>query len=92
MNEIEAHCRIVARRMREGGVIPFLGAGANLCGRPEAADWQSGYLPSGNELATYLADSYAYPDTETRDLLRVSQYVQAVTGGTVLYDELHFAP
>jgi hypothetical protein len=89
MDEIEAHCRIVARRLREGGVIPFLGAGANLCGRPQAADWQSGYLPSGNELATYLADNYAYPDTETRDLLRVSQYVQAVTGGTVLYDELH---
>jgi hypothetical protein len=87
--ELDAHCRIVVRRLREGKVIPFLGAGANLCGRPTDADWLSdGYLPNGSELAAYLADSYAYPATEVRDLLRVSQYVQAVTGGTVLYDEL----
>jgi SIR2-like domain len=88
--ELEAHCRIVCRRLREGKVIPFLGAGTNLCGRPNGADWRNGkYLPSGPELAAYLADSYAYPATEVRDLLRVSQYVQAVTGGTALYDELH---
>ena len=87
--ELDAHCRIVSRRLRGGSVVPFLGAGANLCGRPEGADWQTGsYLPSGNELAAYLADSYAYPSRERRDLLRVSQYVAAVTGGTALYDEL----
>jgi hypothetical protein len=88
--ELAAHCRIVTRRLREGRVIPFLGAGVNLCGRPQSADWQqTGWLPSGQELATYLAESYAYPPDEGNDLLRVSQYVQAVTGGTVLYDELH---
>jgi hypothetical protein len=88
--ELTAHCRIVTRRLREGKVIPFLGAGTNLCGRPKNIDWQSGrYLPSGEELAGYLAESYAYPVTETLDLLRVSQYVQAVTGGRALYDELH---
>ena len=88
--ELEAHCRIVSRRMREGKVIPFLGAGTNLCGRPSEIDWRNGHcLPSGQELAAYLADSYAYPAGEARDLLRVSQYVQAVTGGTALYDELH---
>jgi len=88
--ELEAHCRIVSRRLREGKVVPFLGAGANLCGRPQEVDWQTGhYLPSGQELAVYLAESYAYPASEVQDLLRVSQYVQAVTGGTVLYDELH---
>jgi hypothetical protein len=88
--ELRAHCRIVARRLKEGKVIPFLGAGANLCGRPAEANWRNGrYLPSGAELASYLAESYAYPDDETLDLLRVSQYVQSVTGGRVLYDELH---
>jgi hypothetical protein len=88
--ELSAHCRIVTRRLREGRVIPFLGAGTNLCGRPDDADWRSGqYLPSGSELASYLAESYAYPTTESLDLLRVSQYVQSVTGGRVLYDELH---
>jgi hypothetical protein len=88
--ELQAHCRIVARRLREGKVIPFLGAGTNMCGRPTDVDWRNGkYLPTGPELAAYLADIYAYPSTESRDLLRVSQYVQAVTGGRVLYDELH---
>jgi len=88
--ELQAHCHIVCRRLREGKVIPFLGAGTNLCGRPTDIDWRNGkYLPSGPELAAYLAESYAYPTTEGHDLLRVSQYVQAVTGGTALYDELH---
>jgi hypothetical protein len=88
-DELESHCRIVARRLRDGTVVPFLGAGANLCGRPAGADWQGGhYLPSGAELTSYLADSYAYPQGERRDLLRVSQYVQAMTGGNVLYSEL----
>ena len=88
--ELAAHCRIVTRRLREGRVVAFLGAGANLCGRPTDADWRDGqYLPSGGELAAYLAESYAYPSREVPDLLRVSQYIQAVTGGTVLYEELH---
>lgn len=87
--DLAAHCHIVTRRLREGKVIPFLGAGVNLCGRPAGADWrQDGLLPSGQELADFLAESYAYPSTEGDDLLRVSQYVQAMTGGTVLYDEL----
>jgi hypothetical protein len=89
-DDLAAHCHIVTRRFREGKVIPFLGAGVNVCGRPDGTDWRkSGALPSGQELASYLAESYAYPASETRDLLRVSQYVQAVTGGTALYDELH---
>lgn len=87
--ELDDHSRIVARRLREGKVVFFLGAGANLCGRPDDADWLGEeYLPSGSELATYLAENYAYPRGERPELLRVSQYVQAVTGGTVLYDEL----
>ena len=88
-DELAAHCRIVLRRLRDGNVIPFLGAGTNLCGRPEDEAWLGRHLPSGTELAAYLAESYAYPDGEAPDLLRVSQYVQAVTGGRVLYDELH---
>ncbi len=70
-------------------MIPFLGAGASLCGRPELASWyQSGYLPSAGELADHLADSYAYPQ-EARELVRVSQYVELVAGDAALYEELH---
>jgi SIR2-like domain len=88
---LRQHSRLLHRRMGEGKVIPFLGAGANLCERPVGADWRSGnYLPSGSELADYLADSYDYPEAESRDLVRVSQYVDLVMGGeAALFDELH---
>src|SRR4051794_10510563 len=36
------HCRLVARRLAEGKVIPFLGAGASLCERPRESDWRGG--------------------------------------------------
>jgi hypothetical protein len=54
----EAHFRMVASEIRAGRVVPFLGAGANLTGRPEEVIWKPGqldWLPSGKELAAYLA-------------------------------------
>ena len=90
MNEdLEAHCTIVRRRLLEGKVIPFLGAGATLCGRPAGIDpFHGPYMPSGPELAAYLAGEYAYPPDEPTDLTRVAQYVHAMTGAPVLYEEL----
>lgn len=84
------HCRLIKKRIDEGKVIPFLGAGASVCERPADADWRSGeYLPSGSELAEYLAETYAYPAQESRDLVRVSQYVDLITGGeAALFDDL----
>jgi hypothetical protein len=69
--------------------VPFFGAGANLCDRPEEAAWEVGrYAPSGGELAATLAASSRYPDTDV-DLLRVSQYVDATLGERRLYGYLH---
>lgn len=87
---LRRHARLIDKRIDEGRVIPFLGAGANLCDRPPAADWRAGsYLPSGTELARYLADEYEYPGLDSRDLVRVAQYVDLVTGGEgALFDEL----
>jgi len=83
------HFQIVARRLGTGSVVPFVGAGANLCERPDDASWQSdGYLPSGAELAAYLADAYGYPERR-RDLLRVSQWVDLAGSPRALLDELH---
>jgi hypothetical protein len=83
------HLQIVARRLGSGSVVPFVGAGANLCERPAGVDWQDdGYLPSGAELAAYLADAYAYPERR-RDLLRVSQWVDLAGSPRALVDELH---
>ena len=86
---LNRHCQIVARRLGTGSVVPFLGAGANLLDRPVEAQWEAdGYLPSGAELATYLAVPYGYPEADL-DLLRVSQWVDLVSSPRALVDELH---
>ena len=87
---LAAHYRLVTKAIAEGRLVPFLGAGVNLCGRPSGERWQRGrYLPSGSELADYLAETYGYPASEARDLVRVSQYVAVMTGSGPLYEELH---
>ena len=76
--------------MAKGRVIPLLGAGVNLCGRPPDADWLSGaYLPSVSELTRHLADRFGYPQDETLDLVRVSEYAYVMNGSGPLYEELH---
>jgi hypothetical protein len=84
----EVHSEQVARALLAGRVVPLLGAGANLCGRADR--WQPGTpcLPSGAELAEYLADHFVYPE-QSRDLVRIAQYVAAVLGEAPLYEELH---
>jgi hypothetical protein len=83
----DAHYEIVCNRIKEGRVIPFLGAGASLCDRPPGVPWEKGrYLPSGSELAAELADKSRFPDADDRDLLRVSQYLDAQLGEGGLYD------
>lgn len=92
MKPPDLHYRLVANRLLEGRVIPFLGAGANLCGRPQDSGWAVGtYLPSGIELASYLAGQVGYPGDDDGDLLRVSQYIDAVLGEQPLYDYLRLA-
>ncbi|HEX4526164.1 MAG TPA: SIR2 family protein [Gaiellaceae bacterium] len=88
---LNAHYKQVAKAMViDGRVVPLLGAGVNLCGRPPQDAWERGgrLLPSGGELAHYLAESFDYPEPE-RDLVRVSQYVSVVMGDAPLYEELH---
>ncbi len=92
----EAHYGTVVKALAKGWVVPFLGAGVNLCGRPDGEGWRLGhYLPSGAELAEYLAESYdlvqskKYPATAVDDLVRVSQYLALTIGSGPLYEELH---
>ncbi len=94
--ELLEHYETVVRGLTLGRVTPVLGAGANLTGRPAGTSWvpRGKYLPSGGELAEYLATFFGY-DGEPTDLLRVSQYVAVTKGGTgQLYDILHqvFSP
>jgi len=89
-NPTDAHYRAVVREMLRARVIPFLGAGVNMLDRPTDVPWQMGSsLPSGMELAAYLATTFDYPRNELQDLLRISQYVSVMTGSGPLYEELH---
>jgi SIR2-like domain len=74
-----------------GKVIPILGAGVNLSGRPHDARWHASadYLPSGSELAEHLAEHFRYPGADASDLMRVSQFALTARGDGPLYDELH---
>jgi hypothetical protein len=96
-----AVCEDIHTRMSAGRVIPFLGAGANLYDRVERCKWngtgnqqcewrRQGYLPSGRELACYLAGKYGYPERETdHTLSRVAQYVDLrMDGEQALFEEL----
>ena len=70
-------------------MVPFLGAGVNLCGRPDTEPFKTGVsLPSGAELARHLAD-YAAFDSGDDDLVRVSQHLSVLTGMGPLYEMLH---
>jgi hypothetical protein len=88
-DELDAHYKTVVKAFSDGRVVPFLGVGANQCGRPAGAPWQSQhYLPSGTELAEYLADSFGYPAPNRQDLIRVAQYVAVMNGVGPLYENL----
>lgn len=87
---LDSHYRTIVKALLDGRVIPLLGAGVNLYGRPPHASWQQGlYLPSGEELAAHLAKRFDYPSKDSENLARVSQYVSVMTGSGPLYDELH---
>jgi hypothetical protein len=84
------HYSLVAELLLDAEIIPFLGAGANLSDRPDGTRWGLGeFLPSGRELAGALAERSRYPQPDDADLLRVSQYVDAILGEGQLYRYLH---
>src|SRR5262245_35654838 len=86
----DAHFRRVATQIREGLVIPFLGAGVNLSDRPPGREWKPGsrFLPNGRELAGHLAARSGFPDKHDLDLPRVSQYLDATLGEKSLYRDM----
>lgn len=90
--ELERHYGSVVRALHRGRLVPFLGAGANLCGRPQSLTWSSEetlFLPSASELSSHLANKFQAPVDEADDLVRVSQYVSLLEGSGALYSELH---
>jgi hypothetical protein len=72
--------------LKEGRVIPFLGAGASLEPRTDAGEaWtpKSANLPSARALARYLATMSNFPGSgaqEFEDLARVASYSADISG------------
>ncbi len=69
--------------LKQGHIIPFLGAGASLSGRTEAT-WDEDLLtclPSATELGQHLAKKATFPGWQpTDDLAKVAQYYRIVMG------------
>jgi hypothetical protein len=86
---LERHYKQLTRLFIEGRVVPFLGAGANLCGRPQAETWDEGraFLPSGAELSAYLKREWH--DCSETELTRVAQWVLEMGGSGDLFNALH---
>ena len=76
----------------EGTVTPFLGAGVNMVGvDPLVTPFEEpgDRLPSGTELARYLAEKRRIDAGEPPELIKVAQYLFSDQGWRPLYADLH---
>jgi hypothetical protein len=86
----ERHYTDVALGIRDGDVVPFLGAGANMIGRSYEVPWTPREsLPTGKELAEHLAAEQIYEADDSADLLHIAQFVATMRGYRRLYKTLH---
>ncbi len=88
--EPREHVLGVVRALKRGDLVPFLGAGANLCDRLPGARWEPGnreLVPSTGELVGHLAQLFDYPGAHP-ELARVAQYAAVSDGTGPLYGEL----
>jgi hypothetical protein len=86
---LERHYNNVVSLFKQGRVIAVLGTGVNLYGRPAGSKWEYGqFLPTPKELALELAEAFGYPENDSDDLARVSQFVATVNRPGPLYDRL----
>jgi hypothetical protein len=95
------HFSLVSDAILRGRLVPFLGAGVNLCDRPHDLAWNAEstlHLPNGNELANELAKQVAVtcPNPCTyercpmpRDLAHTSQQLVTFLDEGPLYELLH---
>jgi len=80
---------LIGRSIANGGVVPFLGAGASQVGRPPGARFNertASFLPNTSELAELLGELAEFPPRELpdSDLARVSSYLVWRGGGDAL--------
>ena len=87
--------RLIWSQLEAGKLIPFLGAGASLCSRPVAENgeplpWTAGerFLPSGRELAGWLAKCCEFPELTEDDLAKIASYFEIRARRRLLIQEL----
>jgi DNA-binding SARP family transcriptional activator len=85
------HYGEVLKALLNGRLVPVLGMGAGISGRPDGEPWTAGktFLPDVADVASHLADFFELPADHARVLTSVSQYVALTQGVGPLYDELH---
>ncbi len=86
---------VIWDQLKNGKLIPFLGAGASLCCRPlsqngERRRWTAGesFLPSGRELAEWLAKRCRFPELSDADLARIASYYEIRARRKLLIQDL----
>jgi hypothetical protein len=89
IDDLDPHYKHLLRLLVDGRVVPFLGAGANLCGRPIEQVWHDSqqFLPSGGELSDYLKREWH--ECQETELTRVAQWVLEMGGSGELFNALH---
>jgi SIR2-like protein len=93
--EIEAPYGTIARALRSGRVVPFLGAGVNMGGpQPSVGGTEEApfRLPSGSELSRVLANEANFPaesDQDLNDLAKVASFYVDNSGRRSLREMLH---
>jgi SIR2-like domain len=92
MSELSPPYPLIRDGLRQGRVIPFLGAGASLgMHKRDTPRDQSArkHLPTAAVLARYLARKTRFPHREPRDLAKVAQYYKVIGGSDPLHRDLH---
>ena len=85
---------VIWDELKTGMVVPFLGAGASLADRDPTKEWKdknSPFLPSGGELAEFLAKKTNLPSKlpeDRKDLAKVSSYFTDMNGRSRLKKKL----
>ena len=88
-DELDSHLTTVITSLEWGSVVPFLGAGANLCNRLENDKFDPPRnLPSSAELAAYLAQKFKHPPPNVEDLIRLTERIELDVGQALLYERL----
>jgi len=90
--EAEPPYELIADELKDGNIVPFLGAGASLIGTATAGSWNPAApsrLPTGSELSAQLALATSFPKGEDQqDLAKVCSYFTAISGRKLLRKKL----